>query len=88
MPGQNEYESFLGRVRREPPVDCEFQVGDTVIFTNEYGVAFPGRKIVGFSESDDFYGRFIHLDKESWWFPVRPCELTLEHRLGENEGIF
>lgn len=62
----------------KPPVPCEFKVGDIVTFTNEYGVSFEGRVIIGFAEDDSFYGRFIHLSKDAYWFPVRPSELKLE----------
>jgi hypothetical protein len=47
-------------------------------------VSFPGYKIVGFAE-EEFYGRFIHLDKSSWWFPVKPSELTLEQKVSDNQ---
>lgn len=85
MPTQQEYDDFLKRLKKEPPVECEFEVGDTVTFTNEYGVSFPGNKVIGFADDDEFYGRFIHLDKSSWWFPVRPSELTLEASVSESE---
>lgn len=64
-----------------PPVGpCQFQVGDKVTFTNEYGVSFPGKIITGFArESDTFHGRFIHTAGEAYWFPSRPDELTLEN---------
>lgn len=88
MPGQKDYEAFLTQIKTQPPVDCEFSVGDTVVFTNEYGVSFPGLRVIGFADDDSFYGRFIHLNTGAWWFPVRPGELTLDAKPGPGEGIF
>ena len=84
MTTRQAYSDFLKRLKMEPPVECEFSVGDIVTFTNEYGVSFPGNKVIGFAADDEFYGRFIHLDKEAWWFPVRPAELTLECKASES----
>ena len=33
-----------------PPVECAFKTGDTVTFTNEYGVKFEGLKVIGFKK--------------------------------------
>lgn len=71
---------FVSKLRDDPPVPCDFQVGDQVTFTNEYGVAFPGLTVTGFAEDSEFYGRFVYLDTDSYWFPVRPDELKLERR--------
>lgn len=60
--------------QKEPPVPCEFAVGDSVTFTNDNGVAFPNRTVTGFSPTVD-YGRFIYLDFDCWWFAVRPANL-------------
>ncbi|CAN7569646.1 hypothetical protein [Acidovorax delafieldii] len=62
-----------------PPQECDFNVGDTVTFTNDYGVSFPGKLITGFASTIE-YGRFIYLDSDSWWFPVKPESLTLTHK--------
>lgn len=78
MSSRIEYDEFLRGLENEPPIECQFEVGDKVTYTNEYGVSFPGYQIVGFAKDDDFYGRFIYLDNSSWWFPVKPSELTLE----------
>lgn len=59
-------------------------VGDQVTFTNEFGISFPGFKIVGIADdSYDFYNRRFFLDKEAYWFPVRESELTLEKKAHE-----
>lgn len=75
------YEDFVKTLKQVPPVECSFCVGDTVTYTNEYGVSFPGMKIIGFADDDSLNGRFIHLEKTAWWFPVKPQELTLEQKL-------
>ena len=69
-------QKFVESLRQEPPVECPFKVGDEVTFTNEYGVAFPGLRIVGFDEDDSFYGRFIYLNDSAWWFPCKQEQLT------------
>ena len=70
---------FTETIKKESPVPCDFKVGDTVTFTNEFGVSFEGRKIIGFADDDSFYGRFIFLDKDSYWFPCKPSELKLNN---------
>lgn len=64
-----------------PPIDCEFKLGDRVIFTNDQDVKFE-QIIIGFSSNDDFYGRFIHAigingtwDGCAGWFPHHPSQL-------------
>lgn len=71
--------AFVEKLKKEPPVECEFSVGDSVTFTNDYGVTFENLTVVGFAD-ELFHGRFIHLDTDSWWFPVRPESLTLEQK--------
>lgn len=61
-----------------PNPERDFHKGQEVMFTNEYGVTFGAFEILGFSENpQQFYGRCVYLDKDSYWFPVRPSELTL-----------
>jgi len=61
--------------QRTPPVPCEFEVGDSVTYTNDQGVSFPNRLVTGFSPTLE-YGRFVYLDNSAWWFPVEPSSLT------------
>lgn len=73
-----------------PPVECGLKVGDTVTYTNEYGVKFAGLHIVGFGKTANgmeptknhptpgLLGRFVYIDTSCYWFPKRPDELTLE----------
>ena len=66
-----------------PPIGCDFKLGDTVTFTNEYGVKFEGLKVIGFEKEIDpdwMPGRFIYLNTSCYWFPKSPESLTLEHR--------
>lgn len=74
-------ERFLQKLSDIPPAPCDFKKGDPVRFTNEYGVAFEGFRIIGFAREIDPEWRpdsFIYLDKEAYWFPVSADELTLE----------
>ena len=66
-----------------PPVECDFRVGDKVIYTNDNGLKFD-MEVVGFSKDASFYGRFIHLiahktngDGSAWWSPHHPSELCM-----------
>lgn len=60
----------------EPPVPCDYKVGDSVIFTNDYNVEFGPHKVLGFTKPEDMnHGRFIHIDYDCAWFPVKPEEL-------------
>lgn len=59
-----------------PPIPCDLQVGDEVKFTNDYGVEFSPRKVIGFAAKPD-QGRFIHIDTDCCWFPVKRESLTI-----------
>lgn len=61
--------------KQDPPVPCDLEVGDLVTFTNDYGVRFPNHVVVGFAPVVE-HGRYVYLDIDSWWFPVKPDELT------------
>lgn len=61
-----------------PPQPCEYKIGDIVKFTNEYGVEFGPYKVLGYTKPENqLYGRFIHLNSDSPWFPVKPESLEL-----------
>ena len=74
-----KYRTFIETVLlTEPPVPCDFKVGDFVTFTNENGVEFHGMEIIGFSQKKDMlHGNFIHLGgyQNAYWFPHHPGEL-------------
>lgn len=56
---------------------CEFKIGDTVQYTNDQGVVFAPRKIIGYCKPEsEFNGRFIYINSDSPWFPVRPESLV------------
>ena len=61
-----------------PPVPCDLKLGDVVTFTNDFGVAFSDLKVTGFTPCVEGHGRFVYLDKDSWWFPVKPDQLRLQ----------
>lgn len=85
---RQSYAEFLSTLLKEPPIPCDFKVGDKVSFTNEYGITFKGYTVIGFAPLEDhFNGRFIHLDKEAWWFPKKPESLTKEHPQKRPHGV-
>jgi len=63
------------------PYDTDLQVGDHVIYTNDYGLK-SRRIVVGFSRSD-MVGGYIHLvsakypkgEGSCWWFPHKASSL-------------
>lgn len=67
---------FKDEISKTPPVECDFKVGDTVIFTNDYKVSFSDLTVIGFADDDLLGGRFIYLDKDSYWFPCAPASLV------------
>lgn len=54
------------------------KVGDKVTFTNDYGCKFHGLFIIGIDKDNSFYGKQIHLNTDSYWFPHSAKELTKE----------
>lgn len=68
-----------------PPVECKFNVGDIVTFTNDYGVAFHNKVVTGFSPFVE-HGRFVYLDNDSWWFPVNPDQLSRSEAVAYTES--
>lgn len=71
-----QQKDFISNLLTEPPVPCQFKVGDSVTFTNEFGVSFENRTVVGFAnDPNDSYGRFIHLADDAYWFPKSPESL-------------
>lgn len=62
-----------------PPVPCDFKLGDPVIFTNDAGLKFA-HTIRGFSKKVEAFdhGRFVYIfhDTDAWWFPVGPESLS------------
>ncbi|NLT49451.1 MAG: hypothetical protein GXX85_00865 [Ignavibacteria bacterium] len=51
-----------------------FMINQKVTYTNEYGVSFEDKTIIGFS-SPNSYGGCVFLDKDSYWFPVKLSQI-------------
>ena len=62
--------------------DDDLAVGDTVLFTNDYGVTFGPHEVLGFCRPDSFLcpHRYpededcgiVFSDNDAYWFPDRP----------------
>jgi hypothetical protein len=61
---------------------AKFKVGDRVTFTNDYGLAFKGKTIVGLSqwtwEGADPQQRYFYAPNDAPWYSVPESSLTLE----------
>lgn len=68
-------EQVKAELLMQPPEGCDLKVGDKVTYTNDYGVSFHGLTVIGFAK-EPCNGRFVHLDTDSYWFPVKPESLT------------
>ena len=72
--------------------DDDLAVGDTVLFTNDYGVTFGPHEVLGFCRPDSFLcpHRYpededcgiVFSDNDAYWFPDRPGQLTLVQKGG------
>jgi hypothetical protein len=63
----------------ESPQQCDLKIGDVVTFTNDQGLSFANRIVIGFAKPEhQLHGRFIHLHHDSPWFPVKRESLTLQ----------
>ena len=59
-----------------PPDGCDLKVGDIVTFTNDYGLEFPGKEIVGFTlPKDELHGKTVYTKGDAYWFPSSPDSL-------------
>ena len=49
------------------------------MYTNQYGATFGPYEVMAISKDNCLwkYGRCVYLNKESYWFPYKPEELTL-----------
>lgn len=56
--------------------DVNFAIGDSVTFTNEFGVKFENLTVLGFCTPEN--ERCVYLDCDSYWFPKKPKSLTLQ----------
>lgn len=74
----NAFVNRLSELVDNPKVD--YEVGNVVTFTNGYGVEFHNLKIIAIGRHSELWecGHCIYLDKESYWYPVKPDSLKLE----------
>jgi hypothetical protein len=56
--------------------ETSLRPGQKVTYTNEYGVSFNSLTVMGFCEPQN--GRCVYLNKDSYWYPVNPENLTVE----------
>lgn len=84
---RDEKKFIKERLTNTPPSGCPFMVGDIVTYTNEYGVKFKNKKIIGFDTKETLAekiktnflkDRFIYLSGEAFWFPSTLAELKKE----------
>jgi hypothetical protein len=81
----DRYHEFVAGLRKTPPVETEFEVGQRVAYVNDYGVIFEDHTIMGFADDDSFYGKFIHLNTDCYWCSVAPYSLRTYDEDGEFE---
>ena len=65
---------FYTRLSEVMQTDRDLQVGDKVMFTNDYGIVFGPHEIMAFGEPEG--KRCVFLDNDSYWFADRPDQLT------------
>jgi hypothetical protein len=73
--------AFVERLSEiSPNAEIDFKIGDKVSYTNDFGVVFHNLTITAIGCKHELwtYGNCIYLDKESYWYPVKPESLKLE----------
>lgn len=70
---------FVPKLSEIMQTENDIQVGDKVMFTNQAGFVFGPYEVFAISKDNELwkYGHCIFLDKESYWYPCRPDELTI-----------
>ena len=64
--------------------DFDLEKGQKCTFINDYGIKFEGHTIMGFGERDNNMftgedtGRYVYLDKDSYWLPTSPKSIIIE----------
>ena len=79
MTAQEEKAFIKKHLSETPPEPCDFKVNDIVTFTNDYGVSFHERKVIGFSKKGEVRRDdcFVHLSGDTpYWFGISPKNLT------------
>lgn len=54
----------------EAGITTTLKAGDKVTFTNEYGVKFPGHRVLGFCRPT-LGDHCVYLDTDCYWFPKK-----------------
>lgn len=59
------------------PLNSGLNVGDRVNYTNEFGVEFKNKEVLGFTDSHSLFkhGRCVYLDLDCYWMPQKPDSL-------------
>lgn len=64
---------------------CPLKAGDKVTFTNDYGVVFPGKEVMGIEDPKYTHEVFpsckeirVYIDDDSYWFSTRISHLKKE----------
>ena len=70
-------QNFKKQINSTAPIECGLKVGDRVIYRNDFGVEFGPFEVIGFEKKEDISGgRFVYLNSDSYWFPVKAEQLT------------
>lgn len=70
-------QNFKKQLNSVAPIECDLKVGDRVIYKNDFGSKFGPFEVIGFEKKEDISGgRFVYLNKDSYWFPVKAEQLT------------
>ena len=75
---QEKMTKFIESLVSNSPEGSDLKVGDTVYWTNDFGIEFEN-KIIGFNYDgwyQEKYKKFVHLDTDSYWFPHDHLKLS------------
>ena len=70
-------QDFKKQINSTSPIECSLKVGDRVIYKNDFEIKFGPFEVIGFEKKEDISGgRFVYLNSDSYWFPVKADQLT------------
>ena len=76
-PKMTTFQNFKKQLCSMAPIECGLKVGDRVIYKNDFGIKFGPFEVIGFEKKEDISGgRFVYLNKDCYWFPVKAEQLT------------
>ena len=88
MSYKKEFQEFVkakGYIVLQELDGCPLKVGDFVTFTNDYGVEFHHREVLGIASPEYMKEMFpsceeirVFIDSSSYWFPNKLSQLTKE----------